>query len=177
MDAATTGTAPNPTPPTRTSPPVPAALIVAADHPSLIGARARFADRLRAEQRFFGRSVSTPKPFPSLIATLLDGEGSRLAAMVDGEIIGLSCIRRDGEASVAVVEAWRGRGVASALLRAAIERAQLAGQSLVFIRSSRRSRALAAIGASLGGTVVDRGRGSIELILMTEADGSGIRSA
>ena len=145
-------------------------LIVAADHPSLIDARERFATELRAEQRFFGRSAGTPKPFPSLIATLLSGDGTRLAAMVDGQIIGLACIQADGEASVAVVEQWRGRGVASALLGAAIERARLTGHSMVFIRSSRRSRAVAAIGESLGGTVVDLGRGRIELIFTVDAD-------
>jgi GNAT superfamily N-acetyltransferase len=146
-------------------------LIVAADHPSLIDARERFAVELRAEQRFFGRSAATPKPFPSFIATLLTGDGSRLAAIIDGEIVGLACIRPDGEALVAVVERWRGQGLATALLRAAIERAQLAGHSMVFIRSSRRSPAVAAIGAALGGTVVDLGRGRIELIL-TMGDGA-----
>jgi GNAT superfamily N-acetyltransferase len=151
--------------PVTPSRPADAMLLVAADHPSLIDARERFAVELRAEQRYFGRSAPTPKPFPSLIATLLAGDGSRLAAMVDGEIIGLACIRPDGEALVAVVERWRGHGVASALLRAAIERAQLAGHSTVFIRSSRRSRAVAAIGAALGCTVVDLGRGRIHLIL------------
>jgi GNAT superfamily N-acetyltransferase len=146
----------------------PSILIVAADHPSLIDARERFAAELRAEQRFFGRSVGTPKPFPSLITKLLDGDGARLAAMVDGRIIGLACIQADGEASVAVVDQWRGRGVASALLGATIERARLIGRSMVFIRSSHRSRAVAAIGESLGGTVVDLGRGRIELIFSVD---------
>lgn len=145
-------------------------LIVAADHPSLIDAREQFASELRAEQRFFGRSAGNPKPFPSLISTLLAGEGARLAAMADGRIIGLACIQSDGEASVAVVEEWRGRGVASALLSAAIERARLTGHSMVFIRSSRRSRAVAAIGESLGGTVVDLGRGRIELIFTVDVE-------
>src|SRR6478735_11359990 len=98
-------------------------LIVAADHPSLIDARDRFAAELRAEQRYFGKS--TTKPFPSLIAKLSSGEGTRLAAMVDGRMIGLACVGSDGEASVAVVEDCRGLGVASALLRAVVERAHL----------------------------------------------------
>jgi GNAT superfamily N-acetyltransferase len=148
----------------------PSVLIVAADHPSLIDARERFAAELRSEQRFFGRSAGTPKPFASLISKLLAGEGARLAAMVDGRIIGLACIRADGEASVAVVQHWRGRGVASALLGAAIERARLVGHPMVFIRSSHRSRAVAAMGESLGGTVVDLGRGRIELIFEVDAD-------
>ena len=101
-------------------------LIVAADHPSLIDARERFAAELRAEQRYFGRSSGTAKPFPSLIAALESAEGSRLAAMVDGHIIGLACVRADGEVAVAVVEEWRRHGVASALLDAVALRAQRA---------------------------------------------------
>jgi GNAT superfamily N-acetyltransferase len=146
------------------------ALIVAADHPSLMEARERFVAELRAEQRYFGRSGTTPKPFPSLIAKLSTGEGTRLATMVDGRMIGLACIGADGEASVAVVEECRGLGVASALLRSVIERARLAGHSVVYIRSSHRSRAVTAIGESLGGTVVDLGRGRIELIFNVGAD-------
>ncbi len=148
----------------------PSMLIVAADHPSLIDARERFASELRAEQRFFGRSAGDPKPFPSLISKLLAGEGARLAAMVDGRIIGLACIQADGEASVAVVEEWRGRGVASALLGATIDRSRRMGHSMVFVRSSHRSRAVAAIGESLGGTVVDLGRGRIELIFTVDSE-------
>ena len=41
---------------------------------------------------------------------------------------------------------------------------------MVFIRSSHRSRAVAAIGESLGGTVVDLGRGRIELIFNVGVD-------
>ena len=101
-------------------------LVVAADHPSLIEARERFAATLRAEQRFFGRAGAEPKPFPSLIAKLLADDGVRLAAAVDGEIIGLACLRADGEAAVAVVEEWRGRGVATELVRAVIVRGRAA---------------------------------------------------
>ena len=84
--------------------------------------------------------------------------------MVDGEIIGLACVRADGEAAVAVVEEWRGHGVATALLRAVIVRGASSGTRRIFIRSSHRSRAVAAIGDALGGTVVDLGRGRIELV-------------
>jgi GNAT superfamily N-acetyltransferase len=139
-------------------------LVVAADHPSLIEARERFAATLRAEQRFFGRASANPKPFPSLIAKLLADDGLRLAAAVDGEIIGLACVRADGEAAVAVVEEWRGRGVATALVRAVVARGRELGLGRVFIRSSHRSRAVAAIGDTLGATVVDLGLGRIELI-------------
>ena len=145
-------------------------LVVAADHPSLIEARERFAATLRAEQRFFGRASAEPKPFPSLIAKLLADDGLRLAAAVDGEIIGLACLRADGEAAVAVVEEWRGRGVATELVRAVIVRGRQLGHARIFLRSSHRSRAVAAMGDALGATVVDLGRGRIELIFDAESD-------
>ena len=129
---------------------------------------------MRAEQRFFGRASPDPKPFPSLIAKLLADDGLRLAAAVDGEIIGLACLRADGEAAVAVVEEWRGRGVATALVRAVTGRGRQLGFGRVFIRASHRSRAVAAMGDELGATVVDLGRGRIELIFDT---GSDARSA
>ena len=145
-------------------------LVVAADHPSLIAARERFVATLRAEQRFFGRASANPKPFPSLIAKLLADDSLRLAAAVDGEIVGLGCLRPDGEAAVAVVEEWRGRGVATALVRAVTVRGRQLGHGRIFIRSSHRSGAVAALGEALGATVVDLGRGRIELIFDAESD-------
>jgi GNAT superfamily N-acetyltransferase len=145
-------------------------LVVAADHPSLIEARERFAATLRAEQRFFGRASAEPKPFPSLIAKLLADDGLRLAAAVDGEIIGLACLRADGEAAVAVIEQWRNRGVATELVRTVIVRGRQLGHGRIFLRSSHRSRAVAAMGDALGATVVDLGRGRIELIFDAESD-------
>ena len=149
-------------------------LIVAADHPSLTEERERFAATLRAEQRFFGRASADPKPFPSLIAKLLADDGLRLAAAVDGEIVGLACLRADGEAAVAVAESWRGQGVATALVRAVTVRGRELGFERIFLRSSRRSGAVAAMGEALGATVVDLGRGRIELIFDA---GSDARSA
>ena len=149
-------------------------LLVAADHPSLIDAREQFATRLRSEPRYFGRAGANPKPFPSLIAKLLADDGMRLAAVADGTIVGLACVRADGEAVVAVVAEWRGRGVATELMRAITVRAEQIGHGRIFIRSSRRSRAIAALGDSLGATVVDLGRGRIELIFDV---GSDARSA
>jgi len=149
-------------------------LVVAADHPSLIEAREQFAAGLRAEQRFFGRANANPKPFPSLIAKLLADDGTRLAAVVDGRIVGLACLRADGEAAVAVVEEWRGRGVATALMRAVLLRGRQLGHGRIFIRSSHRSRAVAALGDSLDATIVDLGWGRLELIFDA---GSGARSA
>jgi GNAT superfamily N-acetyltransferase len=149
-------------------------LVVAADHPSLIEARERFAASLRAEQRFFGRASANPKPFPSLVAKLLAPDGTRLAAVSEGGIVGLACLLSDGEAAVAVVEEWRGRGVATALMRAVTERGRQHGHRRIFIRSSHRSRAVAALGESLDATVVELGWGRIELIFDA---GSDARSA
>jgi GNAT superfamily N-acetyltransferase len=144
--------------------------IVAADHPSLIEVRERFVGTLRAEQRFFGRAGADPKPFPSLIARLLADDGLRLAATVDGEIVGLACLCPDGEAAVAVVEEWRGRGVASALVRAVTVRGLQLGYGRIFMRSSRRSGAVVTMGEALGASVVDLGRGRIELIFDAESN-------
>jgi GNAT superfamily N-acetyltransferase len=149
----------------------PAALsVVAADHPSLVDARTRFVDALRTEQRWFGRSAAShAKPYPSIIARLARNDGLRLAAVVDGEIIAMACVGDDGEASVAVATASRGSGVATELMRALAIRARAAGHHKIFIRSSRRSRATAALGEALGGIVVDMGRGRIDLIFATDA--------
>ncbi len=149
-------------------------LLVAADHPSLADARERFAAGLRAERRYFGRASANPKPFPSLIAKLLTDDGTRFAAVAGGEIIGLACLRGDGEATVAVAEDWRGRGVATALMQAVTMRGLQLGHGRIFIRSSRRSRAVAALGDALGANVVDLGLGRIELIF---GAGCGARSA
>ena len=124
-------------------------LVVAADHPSLVEAREQFAATLRAEQRFFGRASADPKPFPSLISKLLADDGLRFAA---------------------VVEDWRDRGVATALMRAVTVRGRQLGHRRVFIRSSHRSRAVAAMGDALDATIVDLGRGRIELVFDTDSD-------
>jgi GNAT superfamily N-acetyltransferase len=146
-------------------------VVVAADHPSFVDARSQFIDGLRAEQRWFGRAASVgPKPFPSLIARLLQTDCIRLAAVVDGQIIAMASVSRDGEASVAVAAPSRGSGVATELMRAIAERARMAGHSKIFIRSSRRSRATTTLGSELGGTVVDMGRGRIDLIFAVGAD-------
>ncbi len=149
--------------------------VVAADHPSLIDARARFVDGLRAEQRWFGRSAAAhPKPFPSVIARLARNDGIHLAAVVGGEVIAMACVGDDGEARVAVAAPSRGSGIATELMRAIAVRARECGHTKIFIRSSRRSRATAALGESLGGSIVDMGHGRIDLIFTVD---SGARSA
>ena len=66
------------------------------------------------------------------------------------------------------------RGVATELVRAVIVRGRQIGHGRIFLRSSYRSRAVASIGDALGATVVDLGRGRIELVFDA---GSDARSA
>ena len=59
----------------------------------------------------------------------------------------------------------RGRGVGRALAAAVVERSRALGYTRLVMRSSRRSRAALTMGASMGFTVVDLGRGRVDLIL------------
>lgn len=142
-------------------------LIVALDHPSVSEAVDRFADALRREQRFFGQRAA-PAPFPSLINRVTSAGGMRLGAMVDGQIVGISRVEASGDTSIAVTADWRGFGVGAALLSASVHRAGQAGISRLVLRSTRRSRSVAALGASVGAVAVDQGRGRVDLILRTD---------
>ena len=142
-------------------------LIVAADHPSLDGDVARFADALRAETRYFGPAASAnPKPFPSLVERLCSRQGGfRIAARRGAELIGMAGVDDHGNVLIAVAEQERGRGVGTVLARAVVERARAHGVTRLVLRSSRRSRAATALGRAMGFAVVDHGRGRIDLIL------------
>jgi GNAT superfamily N-acetyltransferase len=139
-------------------------VLVAPGHPSLDGAIERFCERLRAETRWFGRrGADCPKPAPSLIRRLASHEpGIRLAAVVDGEIIGLARIDVGAAAPellVAVDATWRRRGVALALGRAVVARAHDAGFERIVLRTSERGDRLRELAAALGFEVVDLGQG------------------
>jgi len=138
-------------------------LIVALDHPSLIEAIDQFADELHNEQRFFGSSAA-PAPFPSLINRVTSSGGMRLGAMVDGHIVAMARVEDSGDTSIAVVADWRGRGIGRALLAATVRRAGQMGLSRLVVRSSQRSRSVAALGRSVGAVTVDQGRGRVDLI-------------
>ncbi len=142
-------------------------LIVAADHPSLDGAVARFAGALRAETRYFGpTAAANPKPFPSLVERLSSHHGGfRIAAKLGADVIGMAGVDDHGDVLIAVAESERGRGVGTVLARAVVERARALGFTRLVLRSSRRSRAATALGAAMGFAVVDQGRGRIDLIL------------
>jgi GNAT superfamily N-acetyltransferase len=147
--------------------------IAAADHPSLDGQVAQFVEALRSERRYFGpRARSNPKPFPSLLSELSQRGGFRLVAMLDGRTVGLVRVDVAGAVHIAVAADHRGRGVGSALLGAAVERAGRMHYGRLTLRSTHRSRAVRRLGDRLGCTAVELGRGHVDLILPVSAAAS-----
>lgn len=141
-------------------------VVVAADHPSLADDIDAFLDRVQREQRFFGPSArSNPKPFRSLMASMRERGGFRMAAVECGRIVGLARVDRFGELFLVIGAEHRGRGVGTALGRAMAERARDLGHRRLVLRTSGRSRAARRIGDQLGAVVVDLGRGRTELIV------------
>lgn len=141
-------------------------LVVAADHPSLAGDIDAFLDRVQREQRFFGPTARTnPKPFRSLIESLRERRGFRMAAVECGRIVGLARVDAAGELFLAVGPEHRNRGIGTALGSAMAERARDLHYTRLVLRSSRRSRAARRIGERLGAAVIDLGRGRTEFIL------------
>ncbi len=141
--------------------------LVAADHPSLDGALADFADRLRAERRWFGPgAVSNPKPSPSLVDRLCRrSEGFASAAMLDGTVVGVCRVDRHGDVAIAVDPSHRGVGIGGALLHLTVHRAPRYELDRLVLRTSRRSRAAHRLAAGLGFERWDGERGTVELVL------------
>jgi RimJ/RimL family protein N-acetyltransferase len=141
-------------------------LIVAADHPALAGDIEAFLDRVQREHRFFGPTArSNPKPFPSLMASLRERGGFRMAAVECGRIVGLARVDGSGELFLAIGEEHRGRGIGTALGRAMAGRASDLHFGRLVLRTTRRSQAARRIGEQLGAVVIHRGRGRTELVL------------
>ena len=140
--------------------------VVALDHPSVIDAVEAFALELRSEQRYFGPRAS-PVPFPSLINRVTSAGGSRLGVMVDGRLIAMSRVESTGDTSIAVVTDWRGRGVGRMLMAATVQRAGQHGLGRIVLRSTRRSKAVQALGAAVGACTIDQGLGRVDLIFPT----------
>ncbi len=139
--------------------------LVAADHPSLDGATQRFAQELREERRFFGQAArDVTKPFPSVITEVTRTDGFRMALVEGDRIVALARVDRSGTATMAVVADRRNSGLGTNLLRAVVERARRLGFDRIVMPASFRSAALVDVGTSLGATVVDLGRGRIDLI-------------
>ena len=141
--------------------------VVSADHPSLDDLVDRFAARLRAEPRRFGTVAgANPKPTRSLVERICRrGDGLRVAALDDGDVVGLARVDASGEVWIAVVPEHRGTGIGTAMAVELVRRARAVGYTGLVLRSSRRSRAAVALGRAMGFTVVDRGRGRIDLVL------------
>lgn len=139
---------------------------VAADHPSLAGDIDAFLVALDGEQRFFGPTAGTnPKPFRSLLASLRERGGFRMAAIECGRIVGLARVDGAGELFVVVAPEQRGCGVDVALGRAMASRALDLHYGRLVLRTSARGTAAHGIAHELGAVVVELGRGRTELIL------------
>ena len=137
-------------------------LLVALAHPSLEHAIALFADELAREQRFFG--TAAPKLSLSSLGSLTTHRGIRLGMMVEQRLIGMSLVEPDGSAFIAVAQHQRRRGVGRQLLHATIQRAASHGHERVTFRSSWRSKAFVRLAESTGATVVDHGRGRVDVV-------------
>jgi GNAT superfamily N-acetyltransferase len=144
-----------------------ALVIVAVDHPSLADDIEHFVAAARAEPRRCGPSAAAnPKPSRALLAEVsAPGPGFRVAAVLDGLVVAIARVDHRGEVWVVVGADHRGRGVGTALAAAVVARSRALGYTRLVMRSSRRSRAALAMGASMGFTVVDLGRGRVDLIL------------
>lgn len=142
-------------------------LLVALAHPSLEHAIALFADELASEQRFFG--TAAPKLPLSALNHLTTHRGIRLGMMVEQRLIGMSLVEHDGSAIIAVAQQQRRNGVGRELLQATLQRAASRGHERVAFRSSWRSRAFVGLAASIGATVVEHGRGRVDLVFQGDA--------
>ena len=144
--------------------------LVAADHPCLDDATQCFAEELRAERRYFGvgaRDVS--KPFPSVIADVTRRDGLRMALVEDHRVVALARIDDRATVMMAVVADRRRSGLGTRLMRALVERAHRSGFDRIVMPASFRSASLVELGETLGASVVDLGRGRIDLIFEAHA--------
>lgn len=140
--------------------------IVAADHPALDGGIEAFLDELQREERFFGPTARrNPKPSRSLIDTLRSRGGFKMAAVIDGRIVGLARVDGGGELKIAIGPEHRGCGIGTTLGRAVAERARDLHYRRLVLRSTKRSRAARRVGEELGAIVIEHGRGRMELIM------------
>lgn len=137
----------------------------ATDHPSLAGDIEAFLDRVHSEHRFFGPTArSNPQPFRSLMTSLRERGGIRMAAVECGRIVGLARVDGAGELFLVVGPEHRGRGIGTSLTQAMAERARQLHYARIVLRTTRRSHAARRVGEKLGAVVVHHGRGRTELI-------------
>ena len=159
-------------------------VVVAAAHPSLDDAVGRFCATLRAEARSFGRRDQTsPRPTVALVRRLeVAAPGISLAALLDGEIIGLARVDESAaegpDLIIAVAAAWRHRGVATALGRAIVSRAHAAGVPRIVVRATHGGTPQHQFDDESGFLVFEPGRGRLDLVRSVEpAMEPAIRSA
>jgi|TARA_R110002110_G_scaffold158544_3_gene355896 GNAT superfamily N-acetyltransferase len=143
--------------------PHPSCIVVALGHPSLTSCVAEFAEQLRAERRYFGRSA-TPKPSRSMIERLMTLGSVNFGVMSEGQLVAVSRVGDSSELDIAVLADRRGNGIGSLLLRHTIERAELVGHERIVLHSSRRSRPVAAIGQRSDASAIDHGDGRVDII-------------
>lgn len=140
--------------------------VVAIDHPSLLSLVPPFIDELRQESRRFGRiDAANPKPFPSLVRKVTDPTRYRFGIMTGRGLVGMASLAADGEISMAIAAPHRGVGHGTMLLVHVIHIAERAEFGRLHMTSSRRSRPVSRLGERLGWTIVDAGRGRVDLIL------------
>ena len=80
-----------------------------------------------------------------------------VVALTDGEVVGYAGLRRRGAVSpiadnqlTAVRRRWRGRGIATALKRAQVERARAVGIKQIFTTNDETNLAMRGVNARLG---------------------------
>lgn len=141
-------------------------LVVAADHPSLVGEIEAFLEPLQREQRYFGPTArANPKPSRPPLDGLRGRGGFKMAAVECGRIVALARVDGAGELFLAVGSEHRNRGIGTALGQAIAARAIELHYGRLVLRASRRSLAVRRIGEQLGAVVVDLERGRTDLIL------------
>lgn len=140
--------------------------VVAINHPSLISLVQPFVDELRQEsRRFGGADAANPKPFPSLVRSVVDPTRHRFGVMTDVGLVGMASLSGDGEISIAVAKPHRGVGHGTLLLASMIGVAERAEFARLSMTSNRGSRPIERLGDRLGWTVTSARSGTIELIL------------
>lgn len=143
-------------------------LIVGADHPSLLEAYEQFnaaIGELHSLEPEPDPATQSDAVHPRKSPTSKGFSGFRLAAMVNGHIIGAARVNVSGDLRIAVRPEYRGRGVATELSVACVTRARLWGYRRLIMRASHRSQRARQVSASEHILLLDRGEGRIDLML------------
>lgn len=140
--------------------------VVAVDHPSLLWLVPLFVDELHVESRRFGDvDPANPKPFPSLVRRVTDPARIRFGVMAEHELVAMASLARNGEISMVVAAAHRGRGHGTRLLEHVVQVAEQAYFGRVFTALRRPSPAVDRLGDRFGWVAVDTEPDRYELVL------------